>query len=57
MKNIVIYDIATGDIKRCVSCPDSMMDLQAREGEGIIEHDRVDDTLFHVIDGQVVPIA
>lgn len=57
MKNIVIYDIATGNIKRCVSCPDSMMDLQAREGEGIIEHDRVDDTLFHVIDGQVVPIA
>lgn len=54
MKNFVVYDQATGEILRSGFCVDDDFDLQANEGEGIIEHERVDDTLFHVIDGQVV---
>ena len=57
MKNFLVYDNTTGKILRVGFCVDGDFDLQANEGEGIIEHDRVDDTLFHVIDGQVVPIA
>jgi hypothetical protein len=57
MKNFVIYDPPTGTILRCGFCTDDDFELQANEGEGIIEHERVDDTLFHVIDGQVVEIG
>lgn len=56
MKNFVIYDPPTGTILRCGFCTDDDFDLQANEGEGIVEHERVDDTMFRVIDGQVVAI-
>ena len=48
MKSIIIYNIATGDIVRCISCPESMIESQTNSGEGFIEHDRVDDTAYKV---------
>lgn len=48
MINIVIYNLANGDILRCVTCPIEMADIQCQEGEGWLEHERVDDTLYKV---------
>ena len=48
MKNIIIYNVVDGDITRCVTCPQSMVDIQCNAGEAYIEHDRIDDTLYKV---------
>ena len=48
MKNIVIYNVIDGDIVRCVTCPEGMVEIQCRTGEAYIEHDRIDDTLYKV---------
>jgi hypothetical protein len=48
MKKFVIYDLATGKIKRCGICVASDFDSQPLEGEGIIEHARVNDTEYKV---------
>ena len=48
MKNLIIYDTATGDIIRCISCPESMAESQVGAGEAAIEHERVDDSLWRV---------
>ncbi len=48
MKSIVIYEAATGIIVKCVTCPDSMIDIQCGNGEAYIEHDRVDDADYKV---------
>lgn len=48
MINIIIYLDSDGTITRCVSCPESMEDIQCVEGESWIQHDRVDDTIWRV---------
>lgn len=48
MKRFIIYDLATGQIRRCGICVESDFAYQANDGEGIIEHDRVDDSKFKV---------
>lgn len=55
MKNYTVYDPATGQILRSGRCQDSVFDLQAREGEAVIEGDYPDD-LFRIVAGQPVQI-
>jgi hypothetical protein len=37
VKHFVVYDLQTGDVLRTGVCPDQLIGLQAREGEGCIE--------------------
>lgn len=52
MKQFIVYN-SDGDIARTGSCPDDMLDLQARDGEFIIEGIADDETKL-VIDGEIV---
>ena len=59
MINIVIYNLIDGDILRCVTCPIEMADIQCQEGEGWLEHERVNDIEYRVelTTLQVIPIS
>lgn len=48
MISMVIYKISDGDILRCVTCPEEMVDIQLGAGEAWVEHERIDDTQFKV---------
>lgn len=52
MKNFIVYNI-DGDILRSGTCQDSDFDIQARDGEFIIEGECVDDANYKVIDGEI----
>ena len=58
MINMVIYKTSDGDILRCVTCPEDMVNIQLGDGESWIEHEKVDDTQFKVnLDtGEIVPV-
>ena len=58
MTNMVIYKTSDGDILRCITCPEEMVDIQLGAGEAWIEHERVDDTQFKVnLDtGEIIPV-
>ena len=54
--NIIIYEVKSGQITRSVTCPDNAVPLQYNhETENFLEHDRIDDALFYVHNGQVEP--
>ena len=59
MKHFVTYDKATGMIHRCGICPDGDFEIQANESEGVIEHERVNDTEYKVDLStlEIIPIA
>jgi hypothetical protein len=56
---IIVYDHATGAIKRMVTCPASCVTSQVKTGEAQIERPSDftgDHTTHQVVDGEVVPI-
>lgn len=54
--NVVIYKISSGEILRCVTCPEDMVTFQYNsETESFIEHDRVDDAVFYILSGMIEP--
>jgi hypothetical protein len=53
--NVVIYKLASGEIIKSVTCPEDMVPLQYDpETEDYLEHDRVNDALFYILDDQIV---
>jgi hypothetical protein len=59
MAKIIVYDDATGSIKRLVTCPSAYVTSQIKTGEAQIA--RPSDfsgnhTTHRVVDGEVVPI-
>lgn len=46
--NIIVYNITTGIISRCVSCPPDMEAEQCGVDEAYIEHEWVDDSKYKV---------
>lgn len=53
MKNFTVFSPSTGQILRSGQCQDGVLELQAREGEAVIEGDYPDD-LFRIVAG--VPV-
>lgn len=53
MKNFIVYT-NDGSIVRTGSCPSSMFDLQAQDGEFILEGVAPDEANYKVLDGRVV---
>ena len=53
MKNFIVYT-NDGSIVRTGSCPSSMFDLQAQDGEFILEGVAPDEANYKVLDEQVV---
>lgn len=52
--NIVVYNIASGEIMRSVTATENMVPLQYdHELENYIEHDQVDDALFYIVSGAI----
>lgn len=52
MKQFIVYN-SDGDILRTGSCPDNMFDLQAGDGEFVIDG-VADDATKRIIDGKIV---
>lgn len=50
----IIYNKDTGEIAKCVNCPADLIASQCRDNEGWIEGAQIDDTLFYVLDREVV---
>ena len=51
----LIYDTASGQIKRFGSCPDSDIDKQAQPGESVMITDSLVDTdRYKIVDGSIV---
>lgn len=53
--NYIIYDIASGSILKSLSCPEDMIELQIDDSTSYIEHERVDDSKFYIVNDTVVP--
>jgi hypothetical protein len=54
--NIVIYKIASGEIRCSATCVEEMLGLQYNpETENYLEHSLVDDSMFYVVSDQIVP--
>jgi hypothetical protein len=52
-----VYDVSTGRILRTGSCPEAIMDLQALEGEAVLEAaEDVSVATHHVVDGVITPL-
>lgn len=52
--NAVIYNIESGEILRCVTCPKDMISLQYdHSSENFLECDRVNDSLYYILNGQI----
>lgn len=54
--NIVIYKLATGEIRCSLTCVEEMLALQYDPLiEGYIEHTQVDDTKWYVVNNNLTP--
>lgn len=55
MSFFAIYDLATGDIRRVGQCPESMLAVQAVDGEGVVAAGApVDPHAVRVVAGELV---
>jgi hypothetical protein len=52
--NYLIYDTASGQVLRSVSCIEDHIEIQCGAGEAYLEHDPVDNSLHQVINGEIV---
>lgn len=55
MKNYIVYDSA-GEILRTGACPDEMVEMQAQDGEFVMEG-RADDSRNYVLKGEIVEFS
>ena len=45
---IIVYLASSGQITRCISCPEGMEEIQCNPDEDWIEHPAVDDTEWKI---------
>lgn len=54
--NLAVYDLTSGEISRCVTCPEDLAELQAGEGEGWVEIEQPVPTHLWRVDPQTLTL-